>query len=86
MRKKVRAVMPYIRKGIVNFKMGPYEAWKNIGGETAVPRYPCFTPASERLLGSFITTNCHRYGNRRRRQDFALWNLSTANSMLSPIM
>ena len=33
--------MPYIRKGIVNFKMGPYEAWGNIGGEVAVTRYPC---------------------------------------------
>ena len=41
MAKKVRAVMPYIRKGIVNFKMGPYEAWGNIGGEVAVTRYPC---------------------------------------------
>ena len=40
MAKKVRAVMPYIRKGIVNFKMGPYEAWGNIGGEVEVTRYP----------------------------------------------
>lgn len=41
MRKQIKAVMPYIRNGIINFKMGPYEAWIKIGGLVAKPHYPC---------------------------------------------
>ena len=46
--KRVTAVAPYIRKGSVNFKIGPYDAWKNIGGRTASSHY-LFQP----LIGFF---------------------------------
>ena len=49
MKKKVKAVMPYIRKGIINFKMGPYEAWIKIGGQVAKPHYPCL----KKVVGFF---------------------------------
>lgn len=37
--KKVVAVAPLQRKGVVNFKQAPYEAWKKIGGKVANPHY-----------------------------------------------
>lgn len=37
--KRIVAVPPYFRKGSINFKMGPYKAWENIGGETASSHY-----------------------------------------------
>ena len=46
--KRVVAVAPYIRKGSINFKIGPYNAWKNIGGMTASSHY-LFQP----LIGFF---------------------------------
>lgn len=49
MRKQIKAVMPYIRKGIINFKMGPYEAWIKIGGQVAKPHYPCL----KKVVGFF---------------------------------
>lgn len=39
--KIVKAVAPYIRKGIVNFKMEAYKAWCEVGGEAAEPHYLC---------------------------------------------
>ena len=41
--------MPYIRNGIINFKMGPYEAWIKIGGQVAKPHYPCL----KKVVGFF---------------------------------
>lgn len=38
--KKVVAVAPYYRKDSINFKMGAYKAWENIGGKTAKDHYP----------------------------------------------
>lgn len=38
--KKVVAVAPYKRKGIVNFKRGPYNAWKKEGGRFTSSMYP----------------------------------------------
>lgn len=40
MGKKVKAVQPYLRQGIINFKIPPFEAWKRVGGLTAPSRYP----------------------------------------------
>lgn len=51
-RKKVVAVAPYERNGIVNFKTLPYEAWRNIGGEVAPVRYP----SCKKIVGFF-----HKY-------------------------
>lgn len=36
----VKAVIPYQHPGFLNFKMGPYEAWKKLGGQTAKAHYP----------------------------------------------
>lgn len=38
--KKVKAVQPYDRGTNLNFKMAPYEAWVNLGGEVAKSHYP----------------------------------------------
>lgn len=40
MRKKVKAVRPYIYKGGINFKYKPYEAWVRTGGESARALFP----------------------------------------------
>lgn len=41
MKKKVKAVQPYIHPGNLNFKQAPYEAWVKNGGEALPPHYPC---------------------------------------------
>ena len=40
MRMVIKAVIPYQHPGFLNFKMGPYEAWKKLGGQTAKAYYP----------------------------------------------
>ena len=42
--KKVYAVAPFIREGIINFKYPPYEAWKRMGGAVAQSHYPKIKP------------------------------------------
>lgn len=38
--KIVKAVAPYHHPGFLNFKTGPYEAWKKLGGVTVEAHYP----------------------------------------------
>lgn len=38
--KKVKAVAPYVDPVSCNFKLQPYRAWQNIGGEIAPAHYP----------------------------------------------
>lgn len=38
--KTVKAVLPYIHSGHLNFKKAPYEAWVKLGGKTAATHYP----------------------------------------------
>ena len=38
--KKIKAVSPYVDAVSCNFKLQPYEAWMNIGGEVASAHYP----------------------------------------------
>lgn len=68
MKKKVKAVMPYIRKGIINFKMGPYEAWIKIGGQVAKPHYPCL----KKIVGFFHNYELPSFGisNKEARLRF----------------
>lgn len=47
--KRVVAVAPYRRKGVINFKTPPYEAWKKLGGAVAATHYPPLRP----LVGWF---------------------------------
>lgn len=47
--KKIVAVAPFKREGIINFKIPPYEAWKRLGGAVAPAHYPPITP----LVGWF---------------------------------
>ena len=39
-KKILKAVPPFIHPGFLNFKMMPFEAWKENGGELAVAHYP----------------------------------------------
>lgn len=39
-KKILKAVAPYIHPGFLNFKMMPFEAWKENGGEEAKAHYP----------------------------------------------
>lgn len=36
----LKSVPPYRHPGSINFKSGPYEAWKALGGKTACPLFP----------------------------------------------
>ena len=36
----LKSVSPYRHPGSINFKSGPYEAWKALGGKTARPLFP----------------------------------------------
>ena len=38
--KTVKAVLPYIHSGHLNFKTAPYKAWVKSGGQTAEAHYP----------------------------------------------
>lgn len=40
MKKRLRAVAPYIHPEYLNFKTAPYEAWVRNGGQTAKAHYP----------------------------------------------
>ena len=40
MKKTVKAVAPYIYTGQINFKHKPYNAWVELGGQTAESHYP----------------------------------------------
>ena len=40
MGKIVKAVAPFHRKGIIDFKKGAYDAWLSVGGKTATTHYP----------------------------------------------
>lgn len=40
MKKKVKAVRPYIYEGKINFKHKPYDAWVALGGKTGKSHYP----------------------------------------------
>ena len=38
--KTVKAVQPYIHPEFLNFKLAPYEAWRQLGGQVAAAHYP----------------------------------------------
>lgn len=40
MKKTVKAIRPYIHPGHLNFKLAPYEAWVENGGQVLPPHYP----------------------------------------------
>lgn len=52
MKKQIVAVAPYLREGIINFKMDAYDAWVRIGGKVTKSHYP----QNKKLVGFF-----HRY-------------------------
>lgn len=49
MKKKIVAVAPFRREGVINFKIQPYMAWKRLGGAVAPTHYPPIKP----LVGWF---------------------------------
>lgn len=62
--KQVVAVAPYIRKGIINFKLEAYNAWKESGGKVATPYYPKIKP----LVGWFHNHELPSFGVKNAKE------------------